>query len=247
MTKNCWIIAGATSTIAMRFAAEVSKNGHHVILLGRNLEKLALIQSDLRVRYAAHVDYLFFDAVKTDEHESIAKTCIELAKEPINLLIAFGAMFPGMPSDNSHAQAVTTVEANFTGVVSTIFALMPYFKQQKKGHIVILGSVAGDRGRASNFIYGSAKAALIPFCDGLRATLLSDNVSVTLMKLGFIDTPLTYGKPGVFLAATPEDCARACLRAAQKKSVEKYFPWFWRWIMWIFKCMPRFLLYRMKR
>lgn len=246
MNKCCWVIAGATSAIAIQFAHEVAKGGHHLILLGRNSANLSALQADLHFRYSTSVDCIFFDALKTDEHEAIAKKCLDLAKGPINLLVAFGVMFSGMASDNSVAQAVATVNANFTGVVSTIFSFMPYFKQQKQGHIVILGSVAGDRGRESNFVYGSAKAALIPFCDGLRATLLSDNVSVTLMKLGFIDTPLTFGKPGVFLVAKPEDCARACLLAAKNKKAEKYFPWFWRWIMLIFKYMPRFLLYRLK-
>ena len=246
MNKSCWIIAGATSAIAMRFAHIVAKEGHQIILLGRNREKLAAIQADLHIRYSASVDYLWFDALTVDEHAQIAKTCAALAKAPMQLWVAFGVMFSGMAGDHSLSQAVATVHSNFTGVVSVIYAFLPYFKQQKEGHIIILGSVAGDRGRASNFVYGAAKAALIPFCDGLRATLLPDHISVTLMKLGFIDTPLTFGKPGVFLAASPEDCARACFKAAEKGKYEKYFPWFWRWIMLIFKCMPNAILYRLK-
>lgn len=244
--KNCWIIAGATSAIAMRFAHEVAAQDHQIILLGRNREKLVAIQADLQIRYSIIVDYLLFDALTVDEHENIAKNCAALAKAPIQLYVAFGVMFPGIASDQSMSQSVQTVHSNFTAVVSIIYAFLPFFKHQKEGHIVILGSVAGDRGRASNLVYGAAKAALIPFCEGLRAALLPYSVSVTLMKLGFIDTRLTFGKPGVFLVASPEDCARACLKAAYNKKYEKYFPWFWRWIMLIFKWMPRCVLYRLK-
>lgn len=242
MSKKCWIIAGATSEIATRFAHVAAEKGDQIILLGRNIQKLSDIQNDLQVRYHADVNYIAFDAEKTNEHEAIAKKCIESAQHPISLLIAFGVMGDGPSITHSHATALTVVNTNFTGVVSVAYAFVPYFQKQKAGHILVLGSVAGDRGRAVNFDYGAAKAALVPFCDGLRAALYDDHVSVTLMKMGYIDTPMVYGKPGVFLVASPVDCAKACMRAAEKKIAIKYFPWFWRWIMFVFKMIPRWLM-----
>lgn len=244
--KQCWIIAGAASAIAANFARLVAERGDQVILLGRDLEKLSDMQSDLCVRYQATVDYLAFDALKTETHADIAKTCMALAKHPSALFIAFGVMAPGFAATHTAEQALTVVNTNFTGVVSLTYAFLPYFKEQKQGSIVVLGSVAGDRGRASHFDYGAAKAALVPFCEGLRASLLSDHVSVTLMKMGYIDTPMTYGKPGIFLAADPLDCARACLKAADQKVALRYFPWFWRWIMFIVKMIPQRIWVRMK-
>ena len=246
MNKSCWIIAGATSAIAMRFAHRVATEGHQIILLGRDSQKLSAIQADLQIRYEGVVDYLVFDAVKTDQHSSIANACVQLAKSPINLFFAFGLMIEGASITHSVVEAVTTINANFTGVVSLTFAFLAHFQAQKQGEILVLGSVAGDRGRPINFDYGAAKAGLATFCEGLRGALMPDNVSVTLMKLGYIDTPMTYGNNGLFPAATPTDCADACLRASNKKLAIVYYPGFWRWIMFIFKLLPQSILYRFK-
>ena len=246
MNRSCWIIAGATSAIAIRFAHRVAMEGHQIILLGRDSQKLSAIQADLQIRYDIMVDYLIFDAIKTDQHSSIVNACIQLAKAPVNLLVAFGLMIPGASITHSAVEAIMSINANFTGVVSLLFAFLPHFQAQKQGEIVVLGSVAGDRGRPINFDYGAAKAGLAIFCEGLRGALIPDNVSVTLMKLGYIDTPMTYGKNGLFPAATPTDCADACLRASNKKLSIVYYPVFWRWIMAIFKLLPQFILYRFK-
>jgi short-subunit dehydrogenase len=244
--SSTWIIAGATSAIALQFSQITAHRGDQIILLARDKNKLTEIQNDLRVRYQCDVDYFLFDAEQFSDHVEIAKKCMNSAKHPISLLLAFGVMLDAPAGNHTAAEALRITNANYTGVVSVCFAFLPYFKQQKQGHILVLGSVAGDRGRASNFDYGAAKAALIPFCEGLRASLYADNVSVTVMKLGFIDTQMSYGKPGIFLAASPQACAAACLKAAEKKVAEKYFPWFWRWIMLIFKSLPRNIMYRLK-
>lgn len=246
MTRHCWIIAGATSAIALQFSQITALRGDQIILLARDQNKLTDIQNDLRIRYQVDVDYLLFDAEQFSDHAEITKQCMHLAKHPISLLLAFGVMLDKPAANHTAAEAIRITNANYTGVVSLCCHFLPYFKQQKQGHILVLGSVAGDRGRSSNFDYGAAKAALIPFCEGLRASLYADNVSVTVMKLGYIDTPMSYGKPGIFLAASPLDCATACLKAAEKNVTEKYFPWFWRWIMVIFKMLPRFVMYRLK-
>ncbi|OGT44055.1 MAG: hypothetical protein A3F13_02290 [Gammaproteobacteria bacterium RIFCSPHIGHO2_12_FULL_40_19] len=246
MGQVCWIIAGATSAIAMRFAQVVAMQGDQLILLGRDDKKLAAIQADLQIRYAVSVDYLFFDAVKTELHSSIANACIQLAKGPIHLFIAVGLMIPGESIAHSANEAATMINANLTSAVSLSFAFLPHFQAQKQGEILVLGSVAGDRGRPPNFDYGAAKAGLATFCEGLRGALMPDNVSVTLMKLGYIDTPMTYGKKGLFPAASPLACAQACLRAAKKKLAIVYYPSFWQWIMFIFKRLPQFILYRFK-
>lgn len=246
MPHTTWIIAGATSAIALQFAQITAQRGDQIILLARDQDKLTGIQNDLRIRYQVDVDYLLFDAEQFSHHAEITKQCMHLAKNPISLLLAFGVMLNTSAANHNAAEGIYITNANYTGVVSLCFHFLPYFKQQKQGHIVVLGSVAGDRGRSSNFDYGAAKAALIPFCEGLRASLYADNVSVTVMKLGYIDTPMSYGKPGIFLAASPLDCARACLKAAEQNVTQKYFPWFWRWIMMVFKMLPRCVMYRMK-
>lgn len=246
MTKSCWIIAGATSAIAMRFAHVVAMQGDQLILLGRDEKKLSAIQADLKIRYHVSVDYLLFDAAMTDQHVLIADACVQLAKHPFNVFVAFGLMIPGLSLEHSSDEAVTIITANFTGAVSLLFAFVPHLQAQKQGKIVVLGSVSGDRGRPPIFDYGSAKAGLATFCEGLRGALMPYHVSVTLMKLGYIDTPMTYGKKVLFPPADPMDCARACFDAANKKSAIVYYPGYWRWVMAIFKMLPQFVLYQLK-
>lgn len=246
MTKKCWIIVGASSAIATRFAHVVAKTQNQIILLGRDLKKLGDIQNDLRIRYSATVDCIEFDGLQTDAHQRIAQSCMALANNPISLFIAFGMMGDGPAITHTQLQALTVINSNFTGVVSVVYAFLSFLQKQKQGEIVILGSVAGERGRASNFDYGAAKSALAVFCEGLSVALYQNNISVTLMKLGYIDTPMTYNKPGVFLAADPHDCAEACLKAADQKVFTRYFPWFWRWIMFIVKLIPQRVMLKLK-
>ena len=109
------------------------------------------------------------------------------------------------------------IAVNYQGAVSILARLEPLLAAAGQGAVVVLSSVAGDRGRPSNFVYGSAKAGLNVYLQGLRARLSHRGVSVTTIKAGFMDTAMTYGLPGMFLVASPEDAARACLDAAEKK------------------------------
>jgi short-subunit dehydrogenase len=106
--------------------------------------------------------------------------------------------------------------------------------------------VAGDRGRPSNFVYGSAKAGLNTYLQGLRARLARHGVSVTTIKAGFMDTAMSYGLPGMFLVASPDSAAKACLQAARKKRNVLYFPFFWWLIMAIIKAIPEGVFKRLK-
>ena len=127
---------------------------------------------------------------------------------------------------------------NFTGPVALIQALAPRFEAQRGGRIVVIGSVAGDRGRRKNYLYGSAKAGLGLYADGLRARLFPAGATVTLIKPGFVDTAMTWGLPGLFLVATPTECARQILRAAERGAATAYVPFFWRYIMLIIPAHP---------
>ena len=162
MSKVCWIIAGATSSIAAQFALIAAERGDQIILLARDAQKMAAIAADLEVRHHAMVDYLVFDALAFETHAAIAETVMMLAQHPINLLVAFGVM-----SENK----VEAAQVNFTAVVSVCDVFVPYFQAQNRGSITIIGSVSGDRARAKHFTYSAAKAALVPFCEGLQLTL----------------------------------------------------------------------------
>ena len=246
MDKSCWIIAGATSAIAHQFAYVVAEQGHQVILLGRDQQKLHDIEMDLKIRFEGMVASVYFDAEKTDDHVAISKAVLEKVAHPISLFVAVGVMGFEAAINHSPNMAAKIMQTNLTGVVSLTYAFLPYFQQQKKGHLIFLGSVAGDRGRIPNFVYGAAKAGLATFCEGLRGALLPDGINVTLIKPGYIDTPMTYGMKKMFPAASPKSCAIACLLAASDNKSVVYFPRFWWWVMMIFKALPQSILYRFK-
>ena len=120
------------------------------------------------------------------------------------------------------------------------------FEDKGSGFIIGIGSVAGDRGRQSNYVYGSAKGAFHLFLQGLRNRLSSRGVHVLTVKPGFVDSPMTFGKEGLFLVASPEKVARAILRALKRRRNVIYVPWFWHWIMLIICCIPEFIFKRLK-
>ncbi len=134
---------------------------------------------------------------------------------------------------------------NYTGAVSVLHRLAPYLEEQGDGHVVVLSSVAGDRGRLKNYVYGSAKAGLNAYLQGLRARLFRRGVSVTTVKPGFMDTDMTWGIEGMFLVASPDQAARACLKAAGKRRHVVYVPFFWWGIMTIIRHIPEFIFKKM--
>lgn len=140
--------------------------------------------------------------------------------------------------DRDFALAARIVNVNYLGALSVLQHLSPVLEAQGAGHVVVLSSVAGDRGRLKNYVYGSAKAGLNTYLQGLRARLCRKGVSVTTVKPGFMDTDMTWGVDGMFLVATPEQCARACLRFAHRGKEVAYFPAFWWLIMMVIRHIP---------
>ncbi len=232
-----WLILGASSSVARAFAGEVARRGCDVILAGRDLDDLGRTAGDIRVRTGRRAEVVPFDALAFDEHEALVQRCRELA-DPCNVFLVFGLMPPQAALETDAALVRQTIEVNFVGAVSVLGFLAPFLKAQGRGKVAILSSVAGDRGRFSNYVYGSAKAGLNVYVQGLRARLFRSGVTVTTIKAGFMDTAMTYGLPGMFLVAQPAAAARAILRASESGKEVIYFPWFWKLIMLIIKLIP---------
>src|SRR6185369_4567811 len=135
---------------------------------------------------------------------------------------------------------------NYTGVVSLMTYVANYMEKQGKGTIIGITSVAGDRGRMSNYIYGSAKAALTAFMQGLRSRMFKCGVHVMTVKPGFVDTKMTFGKPAMFLVAKPVTVAAAIVKAMRAGKDEIYVPWFWAFIMLIIRYVPEPIFKRLK-
>ncbi|MEX2431395.1 MAG: SDR family NAD(P)-dependent oxidoreductase [Dehalococcoidia bacterium] len=238
MTQKTWLVLGATSPIAGAFATLVAQRGDRVLIAGRDANETERVTADVRLRTGADVSALPFEATAFDEHEAFVQRCAERAQGTLNVFLAFGTMPLQEDIDRDFALARQTIEVNYLAAVSVLSRLAPLLEQQRSGSVVVLGSTAGDRGRLKNYVYGSAKAGLHAYVQGLRARLHRSGVSVTTVKPGFVDTSMTWGRPGLFLVASPERAAAACLRYADQGAEVRYYPWFWWGIMTIIKLVP---------
>lgn len=236
-TAPTWLVLGASSAIARAFAREAARDGAAVILAGRDRADLERSAADLRTRFGVAAEVRDFDARDYDGHAALAE---EMAGRGglLNVFLAFGAMPDQAVCDSNFAQTLLSVETNYLGAVSLLQRLAPLLERQGQGRVVVFGSVAGDRGRLKNYVYGSAKAGLHAYLQGLRARLFRAGVSVTTVKPGFVDTAMTFGLDGMFLVAAPGDVARAAYRAAAKGREMVYLPGFWRLIMMIITHIP---------
>lgn len=233
-----WIVLGGSSAVARAFAREAAARGSDVILAGRDRQDLEQTAADLATRYRIAARVMDLDAAVTETHEAFVEACWAAAKPPRQIFLAFAAMPEQEAIDGDVDLGLRAVGVTYLGAVSLLHRFARRLAADGEGRVVILGSVAGDRGRIKNYVYGSAKAGLHAYAEGLRARLWRSGVSVTLVKPGFLDTTLTWGRPGVFLAASPEACARACLRWADRGAETRYFPSLWWPIMAIIRAIP---------
>lgn len=243
--KDHWLILGASSAIARAFARTVARTGAVLTLAGRDMEDLAATASDAHMRGAGAVRCLPCDAV---DSASIAALIAEalIPQTRLNVMLAIGSMPDQEQMDTSPALLRHMIDTNYAGPVAILQGLAPAFERQRCGRIVVIGSVAGDRGRRKNYLYGSAKSGLATYAEGLRARLHPSEVTVTLVKPGFIDTAMTWGLPGLFLVSSPESCANAMLRAAERGRPEIYHPFFWQYIMLVIQHIPAAIMKRLK-
>jgi short-subunit dehydrogenase len=243
---HTWLVLGASSAIARAFARAAAAEGADIVLAGRDRDDLDKSAGDIALRSGRRATVLDFDALDYASHEAAITRAREAAGTgTLNIFLAFGTMPPQAEIDRDARLAFRTIESNYVGAVSILQAAAPVLEAQKRGAVVALSSVAGDRGRIKNYVYGSAKAGLSAYLQGLRARLFRSGVSVTTVKPGFVDTAMTFGLPGLFLVASPHAVARACLAAAQKGREEIYFPFFWWGIMTIIRNIPERIFKRL--
>jgi short-subunit dehydrogenase len=239
-----WLILGASSAIGRALASAAAELGHPVILAGRDLEDLERTAADIRISTGQSASVIAFDAMAADSHARFA-SYIAAQTDVLNVALVFGLMPSQHEMDHDPSRAVECITGSFTGAVSVLQHLAPHLEEKGVGLVVAFGSVAGDRGRLKNYVYGSAKAGLHAYLSGLRNRLRRKGVHVMTVKPGFVDTAMTWGMPGMFLVARPDHVARACLSAAEKNTDVFYVPWFWRWIMVVICAIPERLFKRL--
>ncbi len=241
------VILGGASTVARAIAHEFGRAGYHLVLADFDQAENERIAADVRVRCNVPCTAIPFDALAYDTHEAVFDSCTQtLGAQPDGVVLCFGFMAEQKDCEANFALAQRTIDTNFTGAVSILEVFARAFEARKSGFIAALSSVAGDRGRQSNYIYGAAKGGLTTYLQGLRNRLHSANVQVTTIKPGFMDTKMTYGMdlPGP-LTASPEQAARAIFKAIEKRKNDAYVLFMWRYIMLIIKSIPEFQFKKM--
>jgi len=235
--KNILII-GATSAIAEASARIWAQKGDQFFLVGRNQEQLNLIGQDLLVRGSPKVKNFCVDLNNLDAHHLILDNAFHEFRTIDIVLIAHGTLSNQSECESSVDLTLEEIKTNALSSISLLTLLGNRFEQQRSGVIAIISSVAGDRGRQSNYVYGSAKGMLNTFTSGLRQRLYKSGVSVLTVKPGFVDTPMTaYFKKG-FLWSSPSVIAKLIVSGSEKANSEIYAPKYWWFIMFVIKIIP---------
>lgn len=245
MTQQPWLLVlGANSDMAIATAKHYAKHGYNLYLASRNINECEKNAVDIRLRYQVEVEALAFDARDFASHTAFYQN---LAIKPQGVVVAFGIMHNQQQAQAHFSLAQEMIEANYAGVVSALEIIAADFEQRQIGFIVGISSVAGDRGRASNYIYGSSKAAFSAYLSGLRHRLFKSGVHVMTVKPGFVATKMTEGLDlPAKLTATPQEVAQAVFDGVSKRKPVIYVKWMWRYIMLIIIHLPGFIFNKTK-
>ena len=239
------VIFGATSGIAAAVARRYAAAGASLVLVGRDSEAIAAAAADLRVRGAASVADIAGDFATLDALGDLADRAWSALAGADVALIAYGTLADQAMLERDPGAAAAMLELNFVSPAILAVHLAHRFEMQRSGVLAIITSVAGDRGRKSNYLYGAAKGGLQRLVEGLRHRLHSAGVQVLDIRPGFVATRMTDHLPQQGpLWAQPDAVAADIVRAIGKRRAVLYTPWFWRGIMMIVRGLPRAIFHR---
>lgn len=241
------VLVGATSGMGRAIARRLASEGYRLILAGRQLDELALLAADLELRFGTKNETRPFEALEFDSHADFFEGCVSFFGDSLHgVMLCHGEMPDPDRAAREFDVAHRCIEVNYASAVSLLTAASSHLEARGRGWICAISSVAGDRGRPSNYVYGSTKAALGTYLSGLRARLARAGVSVVEVRPGFVDTALTWGRPGMFIVASPERVADDVMRGIQRDRAVVYTPPFWALIMFVIRSLPDFLFKRMQ-
>jgi hypothetical protein len=236
---------GATSDIAVAVGRRYAEKGWRLLLVGRDGAALDAAAADLVVRGAAETAVQVADFARSQDLPAVAEAAWDRFGGVDVALIAYGSMAPQRDAEEDAAVAASVIAVNFTSPAILLNALAARFQAQRHGTIAVITSVAGDRGRRSNYVYGGAKGGLQRFVEGLRHRLAASGVAVLDIRPGFVATKMTadLDRNGP-LWASPERVAADIAGAVMRGRAVCYTPWFWRVIMLVVRVVPRFIFHR---
>jgi short-subunit dehydrogenase len=232
------VIIGASAALAHEAAKFFARDGAELFLVGRTPAKLEVVASDLKVRGAQRVETALLDLSDLSQHQELLDQAIATLGDFDMLLIAYGTLGDQRKCEQSVEETLKELHNNCTSVISLLTISANYFAQRRRGCIAVISSVAGDRGRRSNYVYGTAKAALTAFLQGLRSRMSASGVTVVTVKPGIVATPMTAHMKAGLLTAHAHTVGQGIYEAMMKKRDVVYLPWFWRPIMFFVRSIP---------
>jgi len=240
------LILGATSAMAEQAARRWAADRCAFFLVGRNQAKLDAIAQDLKVRGAESVELHTADLADNGTHEAVlAAAASAFEKAPDIALIAHGVLGDQEAEQGDPEQAEFNLRTNFLSPAHLAGRLAEQMAEAGQGTVAVISSVAGDRGRQSNYIYGSAKAGLNAYLSGLRNRMHKQNVRIVTIKPGFVDTPMTAHIKKGPLFASAKKAGSLIYRHTNRGTAVAYVPWFWRFIMLIIRHIPEAVFKRL--
>ena len=238
------LLLGAGSDIACSLARKFASAGYEIQLAARSASRLQPLRQDIAIRYKVACSLHEFDAAKPDTHTPFFSS---LPVQPDITISVFGYLGEQEKAESDWSECERIITVNYTGAVSILNIVANAYAAQNKGTIVGISSVAGERGRQSNYFYGSAKAGFTAYLSGLRNRLYPNGVHVLTVKPGFVATKMTENMPlPPLVTAQPDAVATAIFNAVRKKKDVLYVKWMWRWIMLLIKCIPESVFKKMK-
>ena len=246
MTLARVVVFGATSAIAQAVARRLAARGARLHLVGRDPEKLEAVRADLAARGAAAVTTSIADLDQLARHRALVDEAERALGTIEAALVAQGTLSHQGECEADFDRTAAEWLTNFIAPACLAAELANRMEARGAGTIAVIGSVAGDRGRRTNYVYGTAKGALAIFLQGLRGRLYAKGVKVVTLKPGFVDTPMTAAFRKGLLWASPDQVAAGIVRAMERGTPEVYLPWFWRPIMFILRHVPERIFVKLK-
>ncbi len=242
--STTWIILGGTSTIARHFARDAAGRGEGVILAGRDMDDMAATATDCEMRGAPIAEVIHFDARDPGTFDAIVERAKTL--DAISAAVFVGSMPPQEDIDADPSLIDGTIIDSFTGPARVLHMLAPLMEAHGTGTVVGVGSVAGDRGRLGNYVYGASKAGFHAYLSGFRNRMGRSGVHVVTVKPGTVDTAMTWGMEGLPFLAQPEKIVSDIFRAVDRKKNVIYTPIIWWPVMTIIRAIPERIFKKMK-
>jgi decaprenylphospho-beta-D-erythro-pentofuranosid-2-ulose 2-reductase len=240
------LVVGATSAIAEATARIWAARGEGLYLVARREALLSACAQDLRLRGARAVAFERFDVLDLASHEAMLRRATDALGQIDCVLVAHGTLPDQAACEADPELAVYEIELNGVSTAALLLRVAAQFEAQRQGVIAVITSVAGVRGRSSNYVYGCAKSLVSTFLSGLRQRLHRAGVAAIDIRPGFVDTPMTQNFAKGPLWAKPERVAEGIVKAIERRRTVVYVPWFWRWIMLAIRHVPESIFVRIK-